>query len=369
MRYAKVGATTVLAAAVIAVLASCGRGGEDGRTGATGDWAQEQASGEAAALAVEALEVSRGSVLQAIEASGIVRGIYEANVVSEVQGIIQSAEFELGQYVEEGDVLVRVESTVAALNFEEARQGLESARLDLTAAEWRFENGGASQAEVTRSRSAANGAEARYQAARKAFEDHAITAPISGFIAAKSSDIGRGNYLTGGVTVARVVDLTALEMEIAVGEREIQYVGRGLDAEITIPACGLSGINGRVRSVAAGADTNTGSFPIIVTWENECAVARSGMTASVRIRPIGEASYLIIPSSAIRRDASGAHVFVAVDNTVERRDIETGERLGDRVEVVGGLQEGEIIVVSALSALSNGRLIEPTVRGRTVDAL
>ncbi len=368
MRYAKVGTVTAVALTAIVALASCGRG-EDGRTGATGDWAQEQASGEASALAVEALEVSRGSVLQTIEASGIIRGVNEANVVSEVHGIIQSEEFELGQYVREGDVLVRVESTIAALNFEEARQAWESAQLDLTAAERRFENGGASQSEVTRARSAANGAEARYQAARETLEDHAITAPISGFIAAKSSDIGRGNYLSGGVTVARVVDLSSLEMEIAVGEREIRYVTQGLDAQIAIPACGLSDIDGRVRSVAAGADMSTGSFPIIVTWENECDVARSGMTASVRIRPLEEDTRIIIPSTAIRRDASGMHVFVAVDNTIERRDIETGERLGDRVQVVDGLREGEIIVVSALSALSDGQLVEPTVRGRTVDAL
>lgn len=368
MRYAKSAAMTVVVAVVVTALVSCGRG-QDGRTGATGDWAQEQASGEASALAVEALEVSRGSIIRTIAASGIIRGVNEADVVSEVQGIIQSEEFELGQYVEEGYVLIRVESTVAALNFEEARQARESARLDLTAAERRFENGGASQSEVTRARSAANGAEARYQAAREALEDHAITAPISGFIAAKSSGIGRGNYLTGGVTVARVVDLRTLEMEIAVGEREIQYVVGGLAAEITIPACGVSGIDGRVRSVAAGADMSTGSFPIIVAWDNECDVARSGMTASVRIRPVEEDTQVIIPSTAIRRDTSGMYVFVAVDNTIERRNIETGERLGDRVEVVEGLREGEIIVVSALSALSDGRLVEPTVRGRTVDAL
>ena len=343
-------------------------GPSDGRTAATGTWAQDQAA-ETPALAVEALEVSRGSLLQTVQASGTVRGSDEVGVVSEVQGPIVEAPFELGQAVQQGDVLLRVESTVARLNVEEARGALDSARLDLSGTERRFENGSASQAELTRARSAADGAEARYQAAVKALEDHTIRAPISGFIASKADDLSRGNYLNRSVTVARVVNLDALELEIAVGERELQYVREGIPAEVSIPACGGAPVEARVRSIAAGADPRTGSFPVVIVWDNTCERVRSGMSATVRVRPVDERPAIIVPSAAIRSDAGGSFVFVAAGETVERRTITTGGRLGDRVQITDGLQEGEVIITSALSSLNDGKAVNASVRGRTGDVL
>lgn len=354
---------------LVGILAACGGGGdEDGRSAATGNWNEEQAA-QQPALAVEALEVTRGSLLQTIRASGSIRGSQEVGVVSEVQGQIQAARFELGQFVEAGQTLLQVESTVARLNVQEAQGALDSARLDLAATERRFEQGSASQAELTRARSAANGAEARYEAALKSLRDHTITAPISGFVASKADDLGAGNYLNRGVPVARIVDLSMLEMELAVGERELQYLDVGLPARVSIAACGNREFDARVESIAAGADPRTGSFPVLVSWENDCDVARSGMTASATIRPADAAPALVVPSAAIREDGGGRYVFVAREGAVERRSITTGDRLGDRVTVLDGLQEGDIIVTSALSSLDDGTDVEATVRGRTGDVL
>mgnify|MGYP006267990645 CR=1 FL=1 len=358
------------AVVLMGILAGCGGGGGErgGRGPATGSPNGEQAA-QQPALAVEALEVSRGSLLQTIQASGSIRGSQEVGVVSEVEGRIQAASFELGQFVEAGQVLLQVESTVARLNVQEAQGALDSARLDLSATERRFEQGSASQAELTRARSAANGAEARYEAALKTLRDHTITAPISGFIASRADDLSVGNYLNRGVPVTRIVDLTTLEMEIAVGERELQYLEVGLPASVSISACGSQSVGARVDSIAAGADPSTGSFPVLLSWENDCDTARSGMTASASVRTADAAPALVVPSAAIREDSGGRYVFVARDGEVERRTITTGERLGDRVTVLDGLTEGDVIVTSALSALDDGAVVEATVRGRTGDVL
>jgi membrane fusion protein, multidrug efflux system len=350
-------------------LSACGGGGRsDGASAATGNWAQESA-GEVEALAVEALEASRGTLLQTVEASGTVRGGQEVEVIAEAQGAILESGFDLGQYVETGTVLVRTDATVAQLNVEEARGTLDSARLDLSATRRRFENGSASQAELTRAQSAADGAEARFEAAVKAREDHTIRAPIDGFIAGKAQNLSRGNYLNRGTSVARIVDLASLRMEISLGEREIQYISEGLPAEVSIPACGPLSFAARIRSIAAGSDPRTGSFPVVVEWENACDSVRSGMSATVRIRPVEASPAIVVPSSVIRRDSGGDYVFVAAGETVERREITTGDRLGDRVQVVEGLREGDVVITSGLTAISDGSPVNATVRGRTGDLL
>ncbi|HKK48876.1 MAG TPA: efflux RND transporter periplasmic adaptor subunit [Alkalispirochaeta sp.] len=356
---------SVVTAAVL--LAACG-GDSDGRSAATGNWAQEEAEA-APALAVEALEVTRGTLLQTVQASGTVRGAREVSVVAEVEGRIQESLIRLGEPVEAGDVLLRVDSTVAELNVAESRGSLESARLDLSATERRFENGSASQAEVTRARSAANGAEARYETALKALEDHTLRAPISGFVAERAQNLSAGNYLNRGTAVTRIVDLQRLEMEVAVGERELQYLQPGLAAEVEIPACDTGAAGAEIEAIAAGADPRTGSFAVVVGWNNSCSQVRSGMNATVRIRPSSDETQLVIPSAAIRSDGSEDYVYVAIDGVVERRVIESGNRLGDRVYVSSGLSQGEIIVISALSSLSDGMEVEPTVRATTGETL
>lgn len=353
---------------LVIVLGSCGRGGADGTSAASGQWAQERAS-EAPALAVEGMEVSFGSILQQIEGAGIVEGIHEATVVSEVQGPITAVSFELGDYVEEGAVLVRVDDTVARLSLEEARQAVESAQLDLTATERRFQNGSASQAELSRARTVTNGALARLGVAQEAFSNHTVRAPIDGFVASRGEDIGRGNYLNPGTPVARVVDLSSLRLEIAVGERELGYIENGTTAAVTIPVCGSDPIEASVTSIAAGADLRTGSFPVAIEWPNSCEKVRSGMSASVVIEAQNGQELLIAPSAAIRSDRNGAYVYLSVDNTVERRDVEIGERLGERVEVLSGLDNGDIVIISGLSALSEGSAVETTVVGRSSEVL
>lgn len=350
---------------LILVLAACGRGDADGRSAATGDWEQT----EAPALAVEGMEVTAGTILRSVEGAGIIEGINEATVVSEVQGTIESISFELGEYIEEGTVLARVDDAIARLSREEARYAAESARLDLVAAERRLESGSASQAEVTRARTQVNGALARLEAAEEHFRNHSIRSPIAGFIASREEEIGRGNYLNPGEPIARVVDLSSLRLEIAVGERELGYINEGARASVTIPVCGTEPIDAVVASIAAGADRRTGSFPVVIEWENSCDRARSGMSARVALEAQNGEEYLIVPNAAVRSDTSGTYVFLSVGETAERRDVGLGSRLGERVEVTSGLESGDVVIISALSALSNGAPVRTTVIGRTAEAL
>jgi membrane fusion protein, multidrug efflux system len=365
---------TVILMLASAVILSCGDREADGRSAATGDWAQERAEEtRSASAAVEALEISRGTVLRNIEASGSVRGETEVTVISEAQGRIAEASFELGEFVREGDVLVRVDDTIARLNVDEALGVFESARLDLEATQRRFEAGSASQAELTRARSNANGAQARLEVARKALRDQTVRAPVSGYVASRMSGVSRGNFLERGVPVARIVDLSYLRVEVTVGERELQFLELGASASVTVAACSETPYDAAVFSIAAGADERTGSYPLVVRWENQCDRIRSGMGARVRIAPRRDAEGIIVPGSAIRRDSEGSFVFIAAgvvaSQVVERRNVVTGDRLGDRVLILEGLREGELILTSGLSGLVPGQPVAPAVLGRSGDAL
>lgn len=314
------------------------------------------------AVAVEVVIAEPGRLLDGITGSGLIRGAQEATVVAEVPGTIESVTIELGDTVASGQVLLRIDAAVAELSLAQAREAAESAAIELTAAERRFEAGNVSQVELSRTRSAANGARAALEAAQATVADHAPRAPFAGRIATLGADISRGNFLQPGVPIARVVDLSQLRLDIGVSENELRFVDVGAAARVRVASCEDEGVAGQVRSIAAGADERTGSFQIVVGWENSCENARSGMSAEVVIEPNSATQFdVVVPGVAVRTQGGTRFVLIEDDGVARRRDIRLGEQLGDRVEVIDGLAGGERVIVSALPLLGDGSAVTGTV--------
>jgi membrane fusion protein (multidrug efflux system) len=344
-------------------LAGCGRpgAGPPARTSAA------EAAPEARPLAVEALSVTRGNLIRSIEAAGTVGGINEAYVVSETQGIIQSVSFELGDRVSKGQVLVKVDDTIPRLNMEQAKEQYELAKLDLEATEQLFEEGSASQAELARARSAVNGAQARYQSALKTFQDCTIRAPIGGYVAEKESGITLGNYLSPGLRVARIVDISSLKAEVAIGEGQIGLVSEGAPAEVLVPAASEQKLfEATVSAVSAGSDPATGSYPVIVTWKNPVGNAvKSGMSATVTIETEAQEPVILVPSAALVEQAGQTTVFTAQGGRAAQKPVRVGRRIGNIAEILEGLEEEETLIISGLTALRRGDPVQPEIIGES----
>ena len=354
----------IAAFALLLLISSCG-GDTDDVSAAS--WQPEPA--EEAALAVEVMEVSRGSLYPAVEAAGVISGIREAYVVSETSGIIEEVGFEIGGVVEEGDLLLRVDDTIQELSMEQARQQYEIAGLDLKAVETFYSKGNASTAELTRARSAESGAKAAYESARKVYEDTALRAPISGSVAWKDRSATLGNYLTRGMRIARIVDMSSLRVDLSVGERQVNLINVGAAADILISApCGDLSIPGTVTAIAAGSDMATGSFAVILEAPNSCGDSlKAGMSARVSIETKADDEVIIIPTNAIVAREGAEYVFVHRDGTAEAAEIARGDDIGNRTEVVSGLAEGDEIVVTGLSSLRPGMKITPRLAGKSGD--
>lgn len=328
------------------------------------DTASREPSG---ALSVEAVTISRGVLWDSVEITGTVRGVEEAVVVSETVGTIKSLSLRLGEAVKAGDVLVQVDDTVARLNKEQAEQQLETARIDQKSKEELFRSGGVSRAELARSQSAAAGAEARYRSAVKAFEDCSITAPIDGFISFIGDAVSRGNFIGQGTRIAGVVNLDQLEISAGVGEQLVSLIEPGAAALIRIPAaCGDESFPGEVAALAAGSDPATGSFAVVVQWENSCGEkVKSGMTAIAAIEPARQEEELLLPSGALIRRDGKSYVMVDAEGTARQQEVEIGRSLGNRSVVVSGLQGGERVIMTGTSLLADGDAVLSTVVGES----
>ena len=346
---AKIAAGAVL---MVLVLAACSRTPDVASAASAADWVE--AARKLEPIAVEAVTVERNRLVGDIISSGLIRGAHEVTVVTGTQGVIDEVSFTLGEAVEKDGAMVSFDDTIERLSVDEASEALASAKLDVDTIERLAATGNASQLQLTSARSVLAGARARLARAEKALEDRTIEAPISGYVASVDNSIQPGNSVGLGVPVARIIDTEELEVVLALGEREIPYLQAGAPAYIRLTAAGGRQLTGVVHAIAAGSDPATGSFDVVVRWTNNLgATARAGMSATVRIPPVGSPWAVTVPANAIRTIGGESYLFVAEDGVAVRRVVSLDGQSGDRVVVRSGLSEGEVVIISAVSSLSD----------------
>ncbi|MDC7240367.1 MAG: efflux RND transporter periplasmic adaptor subunit [Spirochaetales bacterium] len=351
---------------LLILLISCGGESADTETAASG-W-EVSAKVPVPVYTAPAVEEP---FIAGLEASGIVEGAREAEVLSETSGLITAVNFEIGEYVESGDVLLKVEDRIPRISYESALRDFEAARIEFEALEKSFSTGGTSQLLYSQGRARLESARLRMEQARKSLEDTAVKAPFSGYISSRDPSIAVGSSIQPSAGVTHIADLSSYRIRISLGEDEISLVNPGDEAVVRVNA--LPGVDfpAMVRAVSPGSRTGGGRFPVLVSWSTENGESlKSGMSATVMIRPeYAGPPDLIIPAEAlVRRDAQD-YVFRIRDNGAEAVPVRILKSLGNRVSIapVRGsdllVEPGDQLIVTGLASMAPGDPVVPTPLG------
>jgi len=324
---------------------------------------------EAPPLSVEGVVVSSSPLSRRVAASGTVSGTREAYVTSQTQGIIKRVSFRLGQWVKKGQVLVAVDSVLQQAAYEQAQRSAESAEITLRAARKLYDQGNASDAELKQAQMQASGAHTALEKAQKGLSDTRLTAPISGYIAERPSTIQQGNTMSPGTPVTRIVNLSSLKTQVAVGEMDVGLLRAGLVAEVHVPAAGDTVFTGKITAIGAGADASSGAYPVEVVWRNAPdRRVKSGMSARVRIDTDVADSVVMVPSLAIVEVKGKQAAFTAAAGASALQFVELGRMSGTMVEVAEGLEVGDTLLTSGITTLASGDRVAVTLSRTLVEA-
>ena len=176
-----------------------------------------------------------------------------------------------------------------------------------------------------------------------------LHSPIGGVVASVSTQ--EGETVAAGLsapTFVTIVDLDRLQLNAYVDEVDIGRVAQGQAVVFTVDAFPGRDFTGRVTAIYPTATIQDNVVKYVVAADidaNDGALLRPEMTASVRIQ-LEERVALGVPARAIRREGGRNVVTVLVDGRTEPRDVRVGWRDGTWVEVVGGLAEGDRVVVN-----------------------
>lgn len=186
-------------------------------------------------------------------------------------------------------------------------------------------------------------------------EDYTITAPISGTVITKSTKAGdnvtKGS--SGSSTLAVIYDLSSMTLEMSVDELDVQSVKVGQAVEITADAVEGQTFYGTVTNVSLQGSYSNGvtNYPVTVTLEDSGNLL-PGMNVDAVIILDSSEQTLCIPAGSLMR---GNRVYVKDDSVTERQgnvpagfrsiDVETGIINDDYVEILSGLEEGDVVYV------------------------
>jgi len=182
-----------------------------------------------------------------------------------------------------------------------------------------------------------------------------LRSPISGTVLERS--VVRGQMTERGLALFRVGDLAVLWLTVHAFERDAIRVAPGATARLAFSALPGRALTGTVTLVGSQVDPSSRTLPIRIEVANESGVLRPGMSATAWI-PIESAGNAIVavPAAALQRTEGGWAVFLPREvGAFEVREVGRGRDLGGEVEIVSGLQPGEMVVVEGAFLLKAER--------------
>ncbi|CAN5324797.1 efflux RND transporter periplasmic adaptor subunit [soil metagenome] len=208
---------------------------------------------------------------------------------------------------------------------------------------------------VQTARAAAEASEAQVAQARKAITDAVIYAPISGYVAERTADVGE--YVTTSSKLVTLVRTNPLRVRIDIPEQFISLVAPGQAVSVNTSAYADRNFAGRVARISPNVTANSRTLTIEAEVENGQNLLKPGQFATVRIAQPKPEPAILVPARAVRTDVNVSRVFVIKDGRALERVVQPGQPEGELIEIKSGLADGELVATGNVEALSDGALV------------
>ncbi|MDR6786297.1 membrane fusion protein (multidrug efflux system) [Pedobacter africanus] len=307
------------------------------------------------AIAVRVASVEKKVVDLDFSSNGSFVPKQELNFLSENAGRVSKILVEEGDRVSKGQVLARIDAEIINTDRETAEATYQNALRDEARYKSSYATGGVTQQQLDQAKLATQNAKLRLQASQRRLSDANIKSPITGIINKKYIEVGA--FVTAqGTQLFEIVDVSKLKLRVNVNESQVANLKIGDKIEIKSSVFPTEKFNGRITFIAAKAD-GTLNFPIEIEVDNNTKNSlRAGMYGTAVFNFPKQAPGILVPRTSFVGSVSSNQVFVLdqASNTAKLRKVIAGRILGDSVEILEGLNEGETVITSGQINLADG---------------
>ena len=354
--------------------------------------------------------VHQDAVPRAVDVVGTLAAVDQVTVSSEADGKVEKINADLGDRVRAGQVLIQLDDEKQRYVYEQQQAALARAlaqygapdpehlpeieqtpeakrsKADLTLATQAYERASelfkrtlipqqalddartavetkkatydASLHSARNLRASIQASEATMKLAARQLRDAEIRAPFDGYVEKRLVNLGE--LVKAQMPVMAIVRLDPLKVIAEIPEKMAPWIADGRPVELRVDAYRDRTFTGKVTRISPAVNTSTRAFPFEALVPNPEAVLKPGTFARVHVESGKVDNVLTLPYSALQYRYGVNRVFVVQGDRLAVRELQVGERLGERIEILSGVKAGEQVAVTDVESLADGALVSVT---------
>jgi len=300
---------------------------------------------------------------------GMIYSRASPEIAAEVSGRVISVIADIGDVVDKGQVLARIDSEKYDLQLAQSKAEiarlsalLVNQELDLKRAEKLFKDNLVSAEMVDRARAEfnalseqINAANAQLRNSERLVEETEIKAPIKTKVAAKYVDIG--DFVQNGMIVYELVDTNNLRVALSFPEYQSLKLKKGLTVFLTTPTSRDQNVETIIKEIKPSVNSNNRSITAIVDFDNPGSWV-PGASTQARIILSTYQDAVVLPQLAVVRRSIGDVVYLIQNDIAVEQPVDTGLEKDGFIHIKSGLKHGDIVALDGAGFLTNGTQIK-----------
>lgn len=294
--------------------------------------------------------VSRGTYKSTVSATGTITPKRDKDVSFTSSGTVTAVEVAVGDRVQKGDVLARIDSTALVAQRDAAQSQVTAAQTQLDG------DSSASSTQLAADEASLAAAKSQLAQAQTAVDNAVLRAPFAGQVSKVGYAVGdlvggtsgQGNGNSGSTTAAiTVISPRTLLVDANVSASDVSRLKNGMQAEIT-PTGGGQVVYGTVSEIgviASASSSGAAQFPVTIAVTGTPSGLYPGSSATVAITVSQATNVLTVPTQALHSSGNTTYVYVISGSNRVKTTVTIGASYGPQTEVLSGLKEGDTVEV------------------------
>ena len=300
-----------------------------------------------------------------MNAIGSVEAVHGVTVSADLPGTVAKINFESGQAVREGEILVELDTRQERAQLASLEAQRDLARINFNRTQELVNAGVISRQDFDQATSQQKATEANVAEVKATIARKTIRAPFSGILGIRKVNLGQ--YLPAGSPIVSNQSLNPIYVNVGIPQQASAQVHVGRKLRVTTEDIAGQVFTGTVTALDSEVDETTRNIQIQATLPNPQGKLRPGMFVQVEIAVGASRPVIALPASAINYAPYGDSVFVITDlkdpkgqtyRGVKQQFVKVEGARGDQVAVISGLNPGDEVVTSGVFKLRNGAAVE-----------
>lgn len=308
-------------------------------------------------LSVDVQKPESGSLTEVLSYSGSLSGEEESVLRSKVSETVSDVAVTIGQQVKKGTVLVKFDLTTSSVQFEQAKANYELAQKTYDRNANLLKAGAISQQLFDQTKTQLDVALANFDNVRNMVQ---IESPIDGTVT--SLNVSAGDFVPAGTPVVTVSRISSLKTSISLNSTDASKVKVGSPVMISLTDNPAIKTEGRITEIARSADPATRTFEAKIRLSSTTNFS-SGLYVNVEILNNTNQKALLVPVTALAVKLGKTALFVMQpDSIVSSVFVTTGYRNNEKVTILSGVTDQDVVVTSGTLLLKDGDKVNPVVK-------